>query len=88
MFPEQTTNALKQMVTITYYGIDNTPLNNGSGLLGLWGQSRSKTDANNQIANTTYDIFGRPSTSISPVDTVALPTIKSYFPCKFDHLRA
>ena len=73
MFPEQTTNALNQTVTMTYYGIDSAPLNNG-GLQGLWGQARSKTDANNQTAYTTYDVFGRPSTSISPLDSVALPT--------------
>lgn len=79
LFPVQTKNALNQNVTMTYYGIDAVPLNNGNGLQGLWGQERSKTDANNQTAYTTYDIFGRPSTSISPLDSVALPTEqKSY----------
>jgi len=74
MFPEQTINALKQTVTMTYYGIDNALLDDGNGLHGLWGQQRSKTDANNQTAYTTYDVFGRSSTSISPLDSVALPT--------------
>ncbi len=79
MLPVKTTNALNQSVTMTYYGIDGTFLNNGAGLQGLWGQDASKTDANNQTAYTTYDTFGRPITSISPLDTVALPTEqKSY----------
>ena len=78
MFPVQTTNALKQTVAMTYYGIDGVSLNAG-GLQGLWGQDRSKTDANNQTAYTTYDALGRPVASISPLDTVALPTEqKSY----------
>ena len=73
MFPVKTTNALNQTVTMTYYGIDGASLNS-QGLQGLWGQERSKTDANNQTAYTTYDTLGRPSTSISPLDSVALPT--------------
>ena len=79
MFPVQTINALKQSNTMTYYGVDSTPLDDGNGLQGLWGQGRSKTDANNQTAYTTYDALGRPLTSISPLDSIALPSQqKSY----------
>jgi len=79
MFPVKTTNALNQTNTMAYYGIDGTPLNgtpvsNGNALQGLWGQEMSKTDANNQTAYTTYDVFGRTATIISPLDSVQSPT--------------
>ena len=80
MFPEKTTNALNQAVTMTYYGIDSTPLNNEAGLQGLWGQEASTTDANNQTAYNTFDVFGRPASAISPIDSVPYPTDqKTYF---------
>ncbi|MBF0490603.1 MAG: hypothetical protein HQL15_08325 [Candidatus Omnitrophica bacterium] len=73
MFPVQMTNALNQTSKTSYYGVDGTPLN-ASGLRGLWGQTRSVTDANTQTAYTSYDVLGRPSFSVSPLDSVALPT--------------
>ena len=79
MLPEATVNALNQYVWMYYYGIDSIPLNDGHGLQGLWGQEKAKSDANNQIAYISYDVFGRPIASISPLDSAALPTEqKSY----------
>ncbi|MBI3601724.1 MAG: VCBS repeat-containing protein [Candidatus Omnitrophica bacterium] len=74
MFPTQTINALQQKAITTYYGVDTTPLDDGAGLHGLFAQTRSVTDANNQTAYSTYDSLGRPLISVSPKDTLALPT--------------
>ena len=74
LFPLTTTNALGHVATTEYYGINGVSLNNGAGLLGLWGQVKSVKDANNQIAYRVYDTFGRMIKSISPLDSVTYPT--------------
>jgi len=79
MLPEKTTNALNQSSSMTYYGIDGVALNNGAGLQGLWGQQSSVTDANNQTAFSSYDVFGRPVVSVSPLDSMALPTTQKIY---------
>ncbi len=79
MFPVQTTNALNQTTTNAYYGINGVPLDNGGGLKGLWGQSKSTTDANLQTALSVYDVFGRPVAAISPLDSIALPSSKKTY---------
>jgi YD repeat-containing protein len=74
LFPLTTTNALTQVVTTEYYGINGVLLNDGAGLVGLWGQVKSVKDANNQKAYRIYDTFGRMIKSISPLDSVSFPT--------------
>lgn len=74
VFPLTTTNALSHVVTTEYYGVNGVALNDGAGLVGLWGQVRSVKDANNQTAYRVYDTFGRMTKSISPLDSVSFPT--------------
>ncbi|MBF0490125.1 MAG: VCBS repeat-containing protein, partial [Candidatus Omnitrophica bacterium] len=74
LFPVQVKNALNQTSQTSYYGVDGTAFSDGTGLRGLWGQTKSVTDANNQTAYSSYDVLGRPSFSVSPLDSVALPT--------------
>src|SRR5262249_53746533 len=69
MFPLKTTNALNQNSSSIYYGVAGAPQD-----AGLWGQLKSTTDANNQTASFTYDAFGRPLTTVSPLDSVSFPT--------------
>ncbi|MCB9747816.1 MAG: fibronectin type III domain-containing protein [Candidatus Omnitrophica bacterium] len=73
MFPLTTTNALGHQVVNEYYGINGVS-QNSAGYRGLWGQLRSTTDPNNQEGERVYDVFGRLVKSISPLDSLSLPT--------------
>ncbi|KAF0187642.1 MAG: YD repeat-containing protein, partial [Gammaproteobacteria bacterium] len=74
MFPLTTGNALAHKVLNEYFGVNGVPLTTGDGLSGLWGQVRSTTDPNQQQGKRSYDIFGRVTTTIAPLDSVAYPT--------------
>jgi RHS repeat-associated protein len=74
LFPLTTQNALSHQVSNEYYGVNGVLLDSGDGYRGLWGQLKSATDPNNQIGKRTYDVFGRPTATVSPLDSVALPT--------------
>jgi len=73
MFPLKTKNALNQEVVNEYYGVNGVSLCEG-GYCGLWGQLKSTKDPNNQTGTKIYDVFGRPIKTISPLDSLALPT--------------
>ncbi len=79
LFPLTTLNALNHTITNEYYGIGTVSLNSNDGYQGLWGQLKSTTDPNLQKGQRTYDIFGRPTASVSPVDSIAFPTSKSEY---------
>ncbi|MBF0479019.1 MAG: fibronectin type III domain-containing protein [Candidatus Omnitrophica bacterium] len=74
LFPLSTKNPLNQVVSQEYYGINNVPLDGGNGFKGLWGQIKSSTDANNQKIQNTYDVFGRLTATVSPLDSISYPT--------------
>jgi YD repeat-containing protein len=76
LFPISTTNVLNHQLFNEYYGINGISLNSGDGYKGLWGQLKSTTDPNAQKGMRTYDVFGRPTASVSPVDSIAYPTSK------------
>ncbi|MBI5149483.1 MAG: fibronectin type III domain-containing protein [Candidatus Omnitrophica bacterium] len=73
MFPLTTENALGHKVSNEYYGV-NGVFTGLDGLNGLWGQVRSTTDPNQKQGRRGYDIFGRLTTTISPLDSVTYPT--------------
>ena len=79
LFPLTTKNARDHQVVNEYYGIAGVPVDNGSGLKGLWGQLKSTTDPNDQKGRRSYDIFGRTTFAVSPVDTISLPTSTSEY---------
>lgn len=79
LFPLTTINALNFQIQNEYYGINAVPLDSGDGFKGLWGQLKSTTDPNNQKGKRTYDMFGRPTASVSPVDSITYPTAKSEY---------
>lgn len=79
LFPLTTINALNHTITNEYYGVGTVPLDSGDGYKGLWGQLKSTTDPNNQKGGRTYDMFGRPAASVSPVDSIIYPTSKSEY---------
>jgi len=74
IFPLTTTNALNQTVTNTYYGVNGVALDDGAGYKGLWGQLKSTTDPNNQLGRKSYDVFGRVTKTVSPLDSISYPT--------------
>ncbi len=74
MFPIQMTNALGQTASKTYYGVGDEAQDKG-----LYGQEKTTTDSNNQTILTIYDSFGRPISSVSPLDSVALPTTQKIY---------
>ncbi len=74
MFPLTTENALGHKVINEYYGVNGVALSDASGLQGLWGQLKSTTDLNNQNGKRVYDVFGRGTAVVSPLDSIALPT--------------
>jgi len=74
IFPVTTTNAMGHSVVNEYYGVGGVPLDSGDGYVGLWGQLKSTTDPNNQVGKRIYDVFGRTVATVSPLDSIALPT--------------
>ncbi|MBI5415287.1 MAG: fibronectin type III domain-containing protein, partial [Candidatus Omnitrophica bacterium] len=74
MFPLTTENALGHKVINEYYGVNGVALSGSDGLSGLWGQVKSTTDPNNQNGKRVYDVFGRATAAISPLDSIAFPT--------------
>ncbi len=83
MFPLSTTaanqTALSQTVVNQYFGVNAVALDDGNGYRGLWGQSKSVQDANNQVARKSHDTFGREMVSVSPLDTRANPTAEASY---------
>ncbi len=79
LFPLKVRNALGQEVNNEYYGVNGVALNDGAGLTGLWGQLKSTTDPNGQKGQRAYDVLGRAKFSVSPLDTVGLPTTQTNF---------
>ena len=73
MFPLVTTNAKNQSVTTAYYGINGVSLDDGTWK-GLWGQTKSVTDPNNQMSYKSFDVFGRLVKAVSPLDSSTYPT--------------
>jgi len=73
MFPVRTVNELGHTASNTYYGVEGIPLNS-SGYQGSWGQLHSTTDPNNQTGYRVYDVFGRLTKNISPLDSMGYPT--------------
>jgi len=78
IFPVSVANALGQVTQSEYYGV-NVPIDMGDGYKGLWGQLKSTTDANNNQAKNSYDVFGRPVFSVGPLDSVSFPTTMSVY---------
>jgi len=74
IFPLTTTNALGHTVINEYYGVDGVLLDSGDGYAGLWGQIKSTTDPNNQVGRRSYNVFGDLIATVSPLDSIALPT--------------
>ncbi len=74
MFPVRTTNALGHRVVNEYYGVDGVPFDSADGFRGLWGQLKSTTDPNNQAGRRVYDVFGRATAAVSPLDSLSFPT--------------
>ena len=74
MFPLTTENTLTHKVVNEYFGVNSVPLTGSDGLSGLWGQVRSTTDPNQQQGKRSYDIFGRLTTTIAPLDSLTYPT--------------
>jgi len=72
LFPDETQNAIGHTVLNSYYGVD-VPQEEGD-YRGLWGQLKSTTDPNEQEGTRVYDSFGRAVKSVSPLDSVFLPT--------------
>jgi RHS repeat-associated protein len=60
-FPIAATNPLGHKTTTQYYGVDGVPADSG-----LYGQTKSVTDANKATATTQYDVFGRPTLVTAP----------------------
>lgn len=74
MFPLQATNAKNHSVLKEYYGVNGVPLDDGMGYHGLWGQVKSVQDPNSQQGKKTYDVFGRLTAAVSPLDSISFPT--------------
>lgn len=55
------------------YGV-TTPLNNGDGYEGLWGQLKTTTDPNNNKGMISYTASGQEEFNVSSQDSVAYPT--------------
>lgn len=61
-------------------GNTNSPnLNESAGYDYRMGTLTSVTDANGNVTNAEYDVFGRMSALIKPGDSSALPTVKAYY---------
>ncbi len=73
IFPLKNENALGHVSQSEYYGVNGVALS-GGGYHGLFGQVKSVTDANSQTSMKVYDIFGRPTKAIGPLDTLAYPS--------------
>ncbi|MFA5060642.1 MAG: LamG-like jellyroll fold domain-containing protein [Candidatus Omnitrophota bacterium] len=74
LFPLTSENSLGHQAVSEYYGVNGVALNSGDGFRGLWGQVKSSTDPNNQQGRKTYDVFGRPVATVSPLDQIDFPT--------------
>jgi RHS repeat-associated protein len=75
IFPLETSNAAAHKVVNEYYGVNGVALSGSDGTLGLWGQLKSTTDPNEKKGLRIYDVFGRTIKTVSPLDTIALPTM-------------
>ncbi len=75
-FPVSTTNALCQITTNTYWGVNNTALTAASvtGAYAYPGLLATATDVNNVRSDSYYDVFGRSKANVLPPDTAAAPT--------------
>jgi len=79
MFPFMTQNAKGHQVVNEYYGVNGVSLDSGDGFKGLWGQLKSTTDPNQQKGRRVYDIFGRVVATVSPLDSISLPTATTQY---------
>ena len=79
LFPLSTYNALGQLTTSEYFGVNGVPLDAGDGYKGVWGQLKSTTDANNQKATNSYDVFGRSTFAVGPLDSFSYPTTMAVY---------
>ncbi|MBF0569829.1 MAG: VCBS repeat-containing protein, partial [Candidatus Omnitrophica bacterium] len=68
--PVRSVNAKGQVVSQEYYGVNESLISSG----GLFGQLKSEVDVNGQKMMRTYDVWGRPLTVISPLDSAAYPS--------------
>lgn len=75
VFPLETSNAAAHKVVNEYYGVNGVALSGSDGTFGLWGQLKSTTDPNEKKGLRIYDVFGRTIKTVSPLDTIALPTM-------------
>jgi len=77
IFPVQVQNQVGSTTLIEekeYYGVDGVLLDSGDGYAGLWGQLKSTIDPNSNKEQFSYDTFGRLTETVSPLDTITLPT--------------
>lgn len=74
LFPVVTKNPKGHLETMEYYGVAVVPLDSGDGYKGMWGQVKSTTDRNNKKQLKSYDVFGRMTAIVSPLDTISKPT--------------
>lgn len=70
LFVVSVENDLKHKVTREYYGV-NESTSEGSG---IFGQLKLIVDPNQQKVWRTYDVWGRPLSLVSPLDSFAYPT--------------
>jgi RHS repeat-associated protein len=60
------TNALGRQTQLSYYGVAGSPLDHG-----LFGLTRSVTDANHAVSSTEWDLLGRQVKTTSPLGNIA-----------------
>jgi len=79
LFPITTTNALLQTVNNTYYGVEGVSVIGLEGKPVPWGLLKSTTDPNGQTVQKDYDVFGRSTIIVSPLDSVQFPTSRTEY---------
>ncbi|MBI3560529.1 MAG: VCBS repeat-containing protein [Gammaproteobacteria bacterium] len=75
-FPRTEINALCQITSKTYWGVNDTALaaSNVAGAYAVPGQLATVTDVNGVRSDSYWDSLGRPKASVIPPDNAAYPT--------------
>ncbi|MFA5088126.1 MAG: FG-GAP-like repeat-containing protein [Candidatus Omnitrophota bacterium] len=86
-FPLTSKNALDHSAESQYFGVNGVAIKGADGSSGLWGQAKSSTDPNKQISVNSYDVFGRVVNSVSPLDSLAVPTSTTSYEVYNDYFK-
>lgn len=79
-FQLTTTNALGHTVTNEYFGVNGVSYSDPStNFGGLYGQTKSVTDANGGQTLSNYDEWGRTIASVGPYDSPKRPAVKNVY---------